>query len=183
MNVYQHLIGFLKNPVLEKDREASITDKISQFILLFIACFTISIFLSILISLLYTSGLIDNEYHAFDNLKDQEPYVILLIAAVMAPLIEELLFRGPLVLFKNPKVFKVAFYVLAIIFGYVHLFNYQIDTQIIIFSPILVAPQMVLGLIFGYIRVRLGLIWAILMHSVYNGFLVSLFLVSKDAIQ
>lgn len=183
MNVYKNLILFLRNPVLEKDRESDFVEKFTQFILLFIACFTISVFLSIIISIIYESGLIENDYHAFDNLKDLESYKILLIAAVGAPVIEEIIFRGPLVLFKNPKVFKIAFYVLAVLFGYVHISNYQIDTQILLFSPILVAPQMILGLIFGYIRVRFGLLWAIAMHALYNGFLVSLFLISKDAIQ
>lgn len=209
MNVYQDLIAFLKNPDQKKDKESNLTDKIIQFVVLFITCFTISIFLSIVISIIYATGLIENDYHAFDQIKDKQPIQIFFIAAIAAPVVEELIFRGPLTIFKspwklyrkseetgekvltdvripifeNPKVFKIIFYSSAILFGYVHLFNYQIDTQILIFSPILVAPQFILGLIFGYIRIRFGLLWSIAMHSLYNGFLVSLFIISKDAIQ
>lgn len=209
MNVYKNFILFLRNPSLERDTESDLVEKITQFILLFIASFTVSIFLSIIIGALFASGLIENDYHAFDNLKGLEGYKILLIAAVAAPVIEETIFRGPLTLFKSPYklyrtdtesgervlkdvritifekpiVFKLIFYGFAIAFAYVHLFNYQVDRQILIFSPILVAPQLILGLVFGYIRIRLGLIWAMAMHACYNGLLVSLFLVSKDAIQ
>ena len=133
------------------------------------------------------------------------------MAAVIAPILEEMIFRAPLALFKSPltlyikpipfsdwkiefptiqirflensKAFKIAFYFFALAFGFIHLSNYEIDSQILLFSPILVAPQLVIGVIFGFVRVRLGLPWAILMHAAYNGILVSLFLLAKDAIQ
>ena len=169
----------------------------------------ISFTLSIIIGVIYQSGLIENEYHAFDELKELAGYKILLLGAVFAPLTEELIFRAPLVLFKSPwkirvksdseegyitkeirlkifehpLAFKIAFFTMAILFGYVHITNYQIDTRILLFSPILVAPQMILGVIFGFIRIRLGLIWAIAMHAFYNGLLISLFLIAKDVIQ
>lgn len=211
MNVLDELIQFLRNPVLQKDTESSFFDRIIKFIILLISCFMISFFLSFVMGFLFQSGLIENEYHAFDELKDLPGYQILIMAAVLAPILEEIIFRAPLVLFKSPlqlyfkpipfldkkiefptmeielfkdpRVFRYIYYTLALTFGYVHLFNYQIDTQILLFSPILVAPQIVLGLIFGFVRVRFGLPWAILMHGCYNGLLVSLFLVAKDAIQ
>ncbi len=183
MNVYQDFIGFLKNPALERDADVGFFNKIVQFSLLLVACFMISFSLSIIIGIIYQSGLIENEYHAFDELKELTGYKVLLLAAVLARLIEETIFRAPLILFKNPRALKIAFYSLAILFGYVHLFNYQVDTRILLFSPILVAPQMILGLIFGFVRIRLGFFWAVAMHAVYNGILVSLFLVAKDVIQ
>jgi len=51
---------------------------------------------------------------------------------------------------------------------------------VILFSPLLVAPQFFIGLIFGFIRVRLGLLWSIFLHSLYNGLLVSLFLLASN---
>ncbi len=211
MNVFYELFVFLKNPTLEKDIESNFFDRVLKFILLLILCFVISFSLSIVMTILFQSGLIENEYHAFDELKELPGYQILIMAAVIAPIMEELLFRAPLVLFKsplklyikpipfsdkkielpeieiqalkNPKVFRYIFYVFALAFGYIHLFNYQVDLQILLFSPILVAPQIVLGLIFGFVRIRFGLPWTILMHGVYNGFLVSLFLIAKDVIQ
>ena len=211
MNVFEELIQFLKNPVLAKDTEATIGDRILKFILLLISCFMISFTISIIIGILFQSGLIENEYHAFDELKDLSAYRILLLAAIIAPISEELMFRAHLVIFKspakfyvklipfsdsktelfesrvkgleNPKVFKIMFYLLALAFGYVHLFNYQVDAQILLFSPILVAPQIFLGLIFGFVRVRFGLPWSILMHGMYNGILVILFLLAQHAVE
>ena len=52
--------------------------------------------------MIYEAGLIENEYHAFDELKDSSPYEILFLAAVLAPFMEELVFRAPLTLFKSP---------------------------------------------------------------------------------
>ena len=211
MNTIPDLITFLRNPVLEKDPNQNLLHKITVFIILLMSSFAISFFLSIIIGIIFKAGLIENDYHAFDDLKKLPGYQVLLMAAVIAPILEEIIFRAPLVLFKspltlyikpipfsdwkiefptihirffkNPKVFKVAFYLFTLAFGFIHLSNYQIDSQILLFSPILVAPQLVIGFIFGFTRVRLGLPWAILMHAAYNGFLVSLFLLVKDAIQ
>jgi membrane protease YdiL (CAAX protease family) len=204
MSIYEDLFQFIKNPVVEKDPNRNFFHHLSVFLVLLLTCFMISFVLSIIIGMVYTSGLIENDYHAFDELKELPKYQIFLAAAVIAPILEETLFRAPLTwftspwklpikvngesqeirikAFENPAVFRVAFYVLALTFGYIHLFNYQIDSQILAFSPLLVAPQIILGLIFGYIRVRLGFLWAVAMHACYNGILVSLFLVAKDVV-
>lgn len=118
--------------------------------------------------------------HITDSLFDDSNGIkILFFAAILAPLIEELIFRGPLVYFSQPRAFKIAFYVIGVIFAYVHIFNFEITTNVILFSPLLVAPQFFIGLIFGFIRIRFGLIWSILLHSIYNGILVSLFLLAS----
>jgi membrane protease YdiL (CAAX protease family) len=203
MNTYEDLIQFLRNPVPEKSQNHDFFHRISVFLTLLLTCFMISFFLSIVIGMVYQSGLIENDYHAFDNIKDKPDYEIFLLAVILAPMIEEAIFRGPLTLFKspwklpfkvegineirirafeNPKVFQIAFYVFALAFGYIHLSNYQIDTQIVLFSPLLVAPQIVLGLIVGYIRIRFGFLWGVALHAGYNGILIALFLVAKDVV-
>lgn len=55
-----------------------------------------------------------------------------------------------------------------------HITNFEINTTIILLSPVLVLPQILLGGYFGYVRVRLGLQWSILLHSMYNGILFSI---------
>lgn len=207
MSIYDDLIGFLKNPVCNKGEHQTFSQKLTVFLVLLLTCFMVSFVLSIIIGMVYSSGLIENDYHAFDDLEALPKYKIFLAAAVLAPIVEETIFRAPLVLFtspwktpsflrgeeatneglqikafENPIVFKIAFYVFALAFGYIHLFNYQIDAQILIFSPLLVAPQIILGLIFGYIRIRLGFLWAVAIHAFYNGILVSLFLAAKDVL-
>ena len=209
MKIYLDLIAFLKSPKLGKDANKDFIYRSTSFVQLLFLCLFISVAISIVISRIYELGWIANEYHAFDGLLEFSVFKILFIASVMAPLLEELIFRAPLTafkspwklyrtnpetrsrvfintripLFENPRSFSIAFYGMAILFGYVHLFNYQIDGQILFFSPILVAPQMILGLIFGFIRIRFGLAWSVAMHAFYNGILVSLFLLAENGFQ
>ena len=89
------------------------------------------------------------------------------------------MFRGPVIYINQPTAFNLAFYANGGIFAYVHIFNFEITTNVILFSPLLVAPQFFIGLIFGFVRVRFGLIWSIFLHSIYNGILVSLFLLAS----
>ena len=126
-------------------------------------------------------GVLHEISHITDTLfEDSSSFKILFLAAVIAPVMEELIFRAPLTLFKQARLFKIAFYAIGIIFAYVHLFNFELTTNVILFSPLLVAPQFFIGLIFGFIRVRLGLLWSIFLHSLYNGLLVSLFLLASN---
>lgn len=203
MNIYEDLIQFLKKPVPEKDPNRDFFHHVVIFLILLMTCFMISFFLNILIGMVYNSGLIENDYHALDELQKQSTKEILFALVVFAPLVEETIFRAPITIFQspwklpfkiegvnkirikafeNPMVFRTAFYGFALAFGYVHLLNYQVDSQILLYSPLLVAPQISLGLIIGYIRVRLGFFWAIAMHAAYNGILAFLFLATKDVL-
>jgi membrane protease YdiL (CAAX protease family) len=119
-------------------------------------------------------GLIDIEDHAVNQMfEDYSPMIIVLFAVILAPFFEELIFRAPLTLFcKYKKAFRWIFYAFALIFGYVHITNYELTTNVLLFSPILVGPQIILGLFLGVIRVKLGLIYAMFFHAFYNGILV-----------
>ncbi len=98
--------------------------------------------------------------------------MILLFAVVIAPLFEELIFRAPINFFKNKKSFKIAFLRFAIIFGFIHITNFKLHTNVLLLAPILVLPQILLGGYFGFIRVRFGLIWSYALHACYNGILM-----------
>ncbi|NTV31053.1 CPBP family intramembrane metalloprotease [candidate division WWE3 bacterium] len=62
----------------------------------------------------------------------------------------------------------VLFYLSALSFGFVHLENYTGLGTLIFLAPILVAPQIIGGLMWGYLRIRYGFGWSILIHSLYN---------------
>jgi len=65
--------------------------------------------------------------------------------------------------------FKYFFYSSSIIFGFMHVFNFTGNTYLILtFSFILCGPQIVLGLILGYIRMNHGLKYSFLFHLVVN---------------
>jgi hypothetical protein len=67
------------------------------------------------------------------------------------------------------KNYIAIFYSSAIYFGYVHLGNFGTLTyEKVLFSPIIVLQFVVLGIMFGYVRVRLGLLWGIMLHIMFN---------------
>jgi len=66
------------------------------------------------------------------------------------------------------KRYKIVFYFSAVLFGLVHLSNYEYSILVILFSPLIVAPQFVVGLFCGYLRVRHGLVWGYFMHAMHN---------------
>lgn len=65
--------------------------------------------------------------------------------------------------------FKYFFYASILIFGILHIFNFTGNIYaLIIFSFILTGPQLVLGSILGYIRMKHGLFYSIMFHVIVN---------------
>lgn len=179
----ENLVAFIKNPILEKDKNTAFSHRFKTFFNLFIISLTTSFIFTLLMSILEEAEILTTDNHAVEELfKTLSPLHFFMFAVVLAPLIEESVFRGPLTLFKQPKYFKIAFYIFAITFGLVHITNYEMTTKILICSPILIAPQFFAGMYFGFIRVRFGLLWSIALHASYNAFLFLLYLLAKDAV-
>lgn len=177
------LIDYIKHPELEKDPNTAIFYRLKKFASLFFICLGTSIILTIIISFLEESKLVSTGKHSVEQLlKDTSGLYFFIYAVIFAPLIEELIFRAPLTLFKKPNYFRISFYTFAILFGFLHVLNYEITSNILVFSPILIAPQLCIGLYLGFIRIRFGLLWSIALHATYNGFLAILFLLAKNAI-
>lgn len=172
---FQELVTYLRNPVLEEDTNQDISYRFQKFFhLLFISIITGAI-LSPLFLLVQELGLINMNEHAMEELlKAHTKWFIAFLTIILAPLFEELFFRAPITLFHGKKTFKIAFYVFALLFGLVHLTNFNITTNVLLLAPILVAPQTILGGYLGFIRVRFGLQWSILLHACYNAFFVLL---------
>ncbi len=90
-------------------------------------------------------------------------------------------FKTRLVSFWN-RNFQYLFYSLSILFGLVHIgnYNYTIGYQYII-SPLLVFPQIAIGFVLSFIRIfyRKGFFIGIIYHIVINMISVSIFYLSK----
>ena len=112
-----------------------------------------------------------------------------LIAAVviLLPLLEEFIFRFPLKFNRNylarmaswlsngwvennwGSIFKYFLYVMIALFGFVHIANYE-NKELVFFliSPFIVGSQLLGGIILSYCRIKLGFIWAVLQHCLFN---------------
>lgn len=78
------------------------------------------------------------------------------------------------------KYFRWLFYSQAIIFGLVHISNYDfaaMDNLYIL--PLLVVPQTILGIVLGYSRIRYGFWSVIYLHMIHNAVLITLATVAK----
>ncbi|MCW3789586.1 CPBP family glutamic-type intramembrane protease [Plebeiibacterium sediminum] len=63
----------------------------------------------------------------------------------------------------------IVFYTIAALFGVLHIFNLEIRTQDLFFLPLILLPFFIYGLTFGYMRIRFGLIYSVLLHMMVNG--------------
>ncbi len=65
------------------------------------------------------------------------------------------------------------YYASAVIFGLAHLTNFEMPVlRLFLLAPLLVLPQMALGLILGYVRIRQGILSSIIFHAMHNGILM-----------
>lgn len=164
---------FFRNPVYQKDGELTLALKM----LLLLRLLLLSLLINICLSLIIATGLsltgLEVGEHAVKTLFDNYSVNFILFAAVvLAPILEELLFRAPMFYFRHSTKFGFFFYLITFAFGFYHIINYELSATVVILSPLLVAPQIAVGSLLGFIRIRLGLLWAILLHASYNLVLV-----------
>lgn len=176
----QELWSFIKKPIYEQDKNSDSRYRVGILFKLVALALLISVVLGGIIGILETFLNLDFGKHAVEEAMEKfSPWFLALAAVVLAPLFEELIFRAPMAWFKENTYFSYIFYGLTLIFGFYHITNFKITTTILLLSPILVAPQISVGVLLGYIRVRFGLIWAIILHAVYNLFLLGPLLIFK----
>jgi hypothetical protein len=78
-----------------------------------------------------------------------------------------------------PRIYGVLFYSMAILFGLLHLFNYQdfdYTSFAVLLIPILIGSQIWGGLSMGYIRVKYGFIWGFFLHAAHNAVFIAPFM-------
>ena len=169
----QEFIQYAKNPVLQKDENLSINNVLKYFTHLLFFCIAAGLLSTPLFVLFEDLGWISMENHKVEALfEGMSLFKIILIGGFIGPMIEELMFRAPMTLFKSPSSFRIAFYVLTILFGLIHITNFDLTLTVLLLSPFLVIPQLFTGFALGFLRVRFGLVWAILLHCTYNSFLL-----------
>jgi hypothetical protein len=165
----EELIAFARKPIYEQDVNSQTSEKLRLFAKLLVLALCSSILLLIIASVIQHIFNIEVGEHAIDDLFNNNSEIkIFFLAVIVAPFFEELIFRGPLIFFKNSNYFPTVLYISTIAFGLVHISNFELTTQVLLLSPLLVAPQISIGFLLGYIRVKFGLFWSIALHASYN---------------
>lgn len=136
------------------------------------------------------SGLLDAFYPIPESkLLDLSIYQMLLFGCIVAPLLEETIFRLPLRFKRNyfvrllnkisggtnikflwDKFYGIVFYLSAFIFGAIHAFNFDEEPDFIFYLliPLLTISQICTGIILGYVRLKLSFLHGVLFHAIFN---------------
>ena len=163
------LLAFAKNPIYQQDTNTDTSDRLRKFVKLLILALCSSILLLIIASIIQNIFNIEVGKHAIDDLFENNSEIKIFVLAVLAaPFFEELIFRGPLIFFQHSKYFSIALYVFTFAFGLVHISNFELTTQVLFLTPLLVAPQISVGFLLAFIRVKFGLLWSMALHACYN---------------
>lgn len=171
---------YVKKPIYVPYIGTSLQEKKTIFIKLLILSIVFSLGLGMLMGIITSFLDADLGNHGIDGLFEKyNVFIVFLLAVILAPILEEFVFRGPLIFFKNSRFFSYAFYASALLFGAVHLTNFEAYTHFLWLAPVLVAPQIAAGFFLGFTRVKLGLGWSILLHASHNGILLSPLLLFK----
>ena len=180
------MLNFLKAPHENFDENLSFRKKLKTVTALYLAEIVFTFL--IVFPLLY---LVDEIYHIryTNDLARLDIYVLILLAVFAVPFLEEAFFRYPLKYRNNPlmrfldlfsqenifkkfwlKNYRFFFYASAIIFGLVHITNYEnrFTLLLALFTPFIILSQLASGFVMGYLRVRLGFLWGFLYHAIWN---------------
>jgi len=201
-NTLKDLFVFLKNPKDEQDIDQSKQNKVKKLFSLLVIDIPIMVLLSILINYFAKLGWVEIENHQVKLLLDLAPvWLVFLLAVIIIPFIEEIIFRLFLRFRRNyflqiiisifPKTktpilgfwknkFSFVFYLSAIFFALIHTTNFGSNNPIFYLIPILVLPQFIMGLFLGYLRVRYNFMLGYLMHVIHNAIFITVALLSME---
>lgn len=166
-NVWSNLIDFIKNPRLNPLPDTFLTSPAKVLPYLLAIDFLLMIPLSGIIGL---AGVEEMDHKIMELLDN--PLALAAMAVLLAPIMEEAIFRFPIGRLFNQH-FKTVFWLFTIVFAAIHLTNFGASIPIYL-APLMVLPQFILGLMLGYIRVGWGFWYSVLFHAVHNGILVGL---------
>lgn len=212
-NTYKELFLFLRKPVDKPHDNQTFKKKFLTLFAIFALGFILSFVFVILLGVLSKYGFIPSEDHKLaEFLNSMSKVQIIALTVIIVPIIEELIFRLYL-RYKNNyllqlfmslfyilgtkrknriekrikkiwyKKYAYVFYFSAILFGFVHILNFKSAKSLLLFLPIITAPQIVVGILAGYLRVRFNLVLGIFLHAIHNMVFILPFLILGNSIE
>ncbi|MEM6630810.1 MAG: CPBP family intramembrane glutamic endopeptidase [Bacteroidota bacterium] len=194
----QDVLAYLKRPYDLRNPEEENSIKVKRLGHILALDLLLMFLLIGLLSALEAIGWVPLEKNQMDEFLKQFPiWEIILLVVFFVPMVEELIFRLYLRFDRNffilpilwigglfgeePKKqatvnlrnawdfwYPYIFYFAAIIFGIVHISNYEMTPGVLRAAPLLVLPQIAVGLLLGYLRVKQGFIWGFFLHALHN---------------
>lgn len=159
-----------RNPMID-DPQYSTKNLIGGFFVLFVGYMLLMSMLSGVL------GLEDMD-HAFADIQDEMAmWQLFLLAVIVAPILEEGIFRFPLKYFTSN--FPILFYIFTIVFAGLHVANFTGSVEYWK-MPLLVLPQLILGFYLGFVRMKFSWPHAIGIHML-NNLIPTLMLIASDA--
>lgn len=124
----------------------------------------------------------DDMIHAMEGIGDiLTRWQLFFMAVIFMPILEELLFRAHLRAPIWKKInFGFPFYLTAGLFAIIHLTNISMPQEKWYLGPLLVLPQLILGLLFGYVRVRNNIWASVFCHVLHNGLTMTALFLSPE---
>ena len=197
-NAYSDLFIFLKKPVDAPTNNRPIASKAKRLFTILLLDISLMAICLLLLKIIESTGLYStNDNKLNELLKTMPAAVFAILGVLIIPFTEEVIFRLYLryntnyllrflvslsfVAGKKNKVrveawvkkiwhqqYRYIFYLAALLFGFIHIFNYEYDLKMLILFPLITIPQIVGGILLGYLRVRFNLIWGFFLHALHN---------------
>jgi len=206
------LISFLKKPQEPEHYVAGWKNKILLLANVFLINIILISFFLFIHTILEEYGLLGVEDHRLlDLFRENSTVFVFIVAGLIVPLFEEIIFRYPLKLRSNPffwifglnikvlnpkqryrtlkkiatnwrNYYSYIFYGFLLAFAALHLTNFELSTSIIILAPIIVMPQFLTGFFASYLRLHIGFLWGFLLHSLHNITFILVFILSSGVV-
>jgi hypothetical protein len=169
------LLHFIKHPVWQPDSNKDWKYRITTVFNLIFVAYVLVFASMILVGIVQAISGAQVGAHIMDDVfKNNSLLKNILLICIMAPLIEEGIFRFPLKWFKNSPYFNLVFHLGTVVFALLHALNFDLSKTTIWIIPLLTLPQLIVGFIFSMIRIRFNFWWALLCHAIYNFLILAL---------
>lgn len=109
---------------------------------------------------------LEESSHALQDMMEANPLNLFLTAVILAPIVEEFIFRFPIKY--AGKYLGIVFYSATLLFACLHIYNFDFSEFKTWMLPLLVFPQFILGLYLGFVRLKLNTWAGILVHAYNN---------------
>jgi len=199
---YSDIFDFIRNPKDQKAPIQTFSEKAKKLLWIIVLDIPVMGVLLLMLWGLKSSGIYTDENHKILTLLQSFSFgAIIFMLLILAPVLEELIFRlylrykynfiarlfifGFIITGRTNKSkiedafkrfwfkqYRYIFYFSAIFFGFVHIFNYDYSIKMFLLIPLLTAPQIVMGVFLGYMRVRFGIFQSIILHTLHNAIFV-----------